>query len=57
MQTVTPGSKLTLTAMFDEFGKVAGCFEKRDEDFGQAWACFFCMWKECPMKGKYLEVA
>jgi hypothetical protein len=51
MNTTAPGSKIALTAMYDECGKVAGCHS--DE---QAWACSFCGWEQCPMKGKYAEV-
>jgi hypothetical protein len=51
METVTPGSKITLIAMYDHTGKVAGCYS----DKNQSWACHFCDWIDCPMKGKYLE--
>lgn len=50
MKTITPGSKVTLTAMYDESGFVVGCASKE-----QAWACHFCMWEDCPMKGKNKE--
>jgi hypothetical protein len=50
MQTTTPGSSLILTAMYDESGNVAGC--SLDGKDGRAWACHFCMWEDCLMRGK-----